>query len=331
MRTGPEHGPWRHRPPQFTAPPATGVRLDWHAVPAAVRARVEHDILGSPVVGARTQAGGFSPGVAARLTLADGTRAFVKAVSADANPHSPELHRREARNTAALPPGVPAPHLLGSYDDGTWVVLVLEDVEGVQPRIPWRRDELDRVLAALAGLSAALTPAPYDAPRTEEADAQTFRGWRQRLESGEWDGLDPWAAANLPRLIELSSRWAEFAHGDTLCHADLRADNILLTPDGGAVFVDWPHAVRAVAWFELLVMLPSVAAQGGGDPEEIFAAHPSAAGADPDGVTCVLAALAGYFVHHSLLPAPPGLPTLRPFQGVQGAVAVAWLRRRLGE
>ncbi|CAM5571186.1 hypothetical protein GCM10010329_72640 [Streptomyces spiroverticillatus] len=317
--------------PQLTAPPATGVRLEWDALPPHVRTAVERDILGAPVVEARTQQGGFSPGVAARLTCSDGSRAFVKAVSSETNPHSPKLHRREARNTAALPPGVPAPRLLGSYDDGTWVVLVLEDVEGVQPRIPWRRDELDRVLAALADLSAGLTPAPYEAPRTEEADAHTFRGWQQRLESGERDGLDPWVSANLPHLVELSARWAEFAHGDTLCHADLRADNILLTPDGGAVFVDWPHTVRAVAWFELLVMLPSVASQGGGDPEELFAAHPSAVGADPDGVTCVLAALAGYFVHHSLLPAPPGLPTLRPFQAAQGAVAVAWLRRRLGE
>ncbi|MCX5202326.1 aminoglycoside phosphotransferase family protein [Streptomyces sp. NBC_00237] len=316
---------------QLSAPPARGVRLAWHALPDAVRAHVEADILGSQVVGATTQPGGFSPGVAARLTCADGTRAFVKAVSADANPHSPKLHRREARNTAALPPGVPAPRLLGTYDDGHWVVLVLEDVDGVQPRVPWRRDELDRVLAALADLSAALTPAPYDAPRTEDADAKTFRGWQQRLESGETEGLDPWVAANLTRLVELAAPWAEFAHGDTLCHGDLRADNILLTADGGAVFVDWPHAVRAVAWFELLVMLPSVAAQGGGDPEELFAAHPSAADADPAGVTCVLAALAGYFVHHSLLPAPPGLPTVRPFQAAQGAAAVAWLRRRLGE
>jgi aminoglycoside phosphotransferase len=317
--------------PQLTAPPATGVRLEWQALPDAVRASVEADILGSRVVEATPQPGGFSPGVAARLKCADGTRAFVKAVSADANPHTPELHRREARNTAALPPGVPAPRLLGTYDDGHWVVLVLEDVEGVQPRVPWQRDELDRVLAALADLSAGLTPAPYDAPRTEDADARTFRGWRQRLESGETDGLDPWVAANLTRLVELAEPWAGFVHGDTLCHGDLRADNILLTADGGAVFVDWPHAVRAVAWFELLVMLPSVAAQGGGDPEELFAAHPSTADADPAGVTCVLAALTGYFVHHSLLPAPPGLPTLRPFQAAQGAVAVAWLRRRLGE
>ncbi|MFI5804081.1 phosphotransferase family protein [Streptomyces sp. NPDC051561] len=315
---------------QVTAPPAAGVRYEWQALPAQVRARVG-ELLGSPVVEAVTQRGGFSPGVAARVRCADGRRAFVKAVSAALNPHSPSLHRAEARNTAALPPGVPAPRLLGSYDDGDWVALVLDDIEGTQPRIPWRREELDRVLDALTRLSATLTPAPYDAPRTEDVDARMFQGWQRRLDSGAVAGLDPWVAGQLPRLAELASRWDEFAHGETLVHGDLRADNILLTADGGAVFVDWPHAVRGAPWFDLLLMLPSVAAQGGPDPQELFTAHPLGRAADPEGVTVVLAALAGYFVHQSLKPAPPGLPTLRPFQAAQGAAAVAWLRRRLGE
>jgi hypothetical protein len=43
----------------------------------------------------------------------------------------------------------------------------------------------------------------------------------------------------------------------------------------------------------------------------------------------VLAALAGFFVHRSTLPPPPGLPTLREFQRAQGAESLAWLRRRL--
>jgi hypothetical protein len=61
-------------------PPASNVRIPWSDLPARVRAEVERR-LGSPVVAARTQTGGFSPGVAARLELADGGRAFVKAVS----------------------------------------------------------------------------------------------------------------------------------------------------------------------------------------------------------------------------------------------------------
>ncbi|MCZ0978818.1 hypothetical protein O1L60_05000 [Streptomyces diastatochromogenes] len=52
-------------------PAAAGVRMDWWAVPSTVRSRVEAS-LGSPWPDAVTQVGGFSPGVAARVRLADG-------------------------------------------------------------------------------------------------------------------------------------------------------------------------------------------------------------------------------------------------------------------
>jgi hypothetical protein len=39
---------------------------------------------------------------------------------------------------------------------------------------------------------------------------------------------------------------------------------------------------------------------------------------------------AGFFTAMSLLPAVPGVPTLRQFQADQGAVARAWLGRLAG-
>jgi hypothetical protein len=59
--------------------------------------------------------------------------------------------------------------------------------------------------------------------------------------------------------------------------------------------------------------------------------HPVAADADPEAVTTVLTAVAGYFVHRGSLPPPPGLPTVRAFQTAQGRHAVDWLRVRLGD
>ncbi|MEU9478440.1 phosphotransferase [Streptomyces sp. NPDC048191] len=315
----------------LTAPPATGVRAPWEDLPPVVRDAVG-EVLGAPVVTAVTQNGGFSPGVAARVRTAAGGTGFVKAVSAEANPHSPGLHRREARNAAALPAAVPAPRLLGTYDDGTWVALVFEEVAGRQPQVPWRPDELRRVLDAVAVLGRAGTPCPIDAPPVAEGLADDFTGWRGLLdgEAGDVrDRLGAWTAGHLADLAALEARWAEGASGDTLAHADLRADNVLLTADGGVVFVDWPHALRAAPWFDLLIMLPCVRAQGGPDPEEVFTAHPLGRDADPDAVTAALAALTGYFLRSSLNPAPPGLPTLRPFQRAQGDVALEWLRKRL--
>ncbi|HEX9988284.1 MAG TPA: hypothetical protein VGE45_07390 [Chloroflexia bacterium] len=76
-------------------PPAEGVRLDWPAIPRQVRLAVEQR-LGSAVATAVSQPTGFSPGVASRLRLADGSRVFVKAVGPVPNPGTPSMHRREA-------------------------------------------------------------------------------------------------------------------------------------------------------------------------------------------------------------------------------------------
>ena len=159
-------------------PPASGRRMQWDEMPAPVRSAIE-DRLGSRVVSARSQAGGFSPGVAARLRLADGARVFVKAVCGSSNPDSPAIHRREARVAAALPAGVPAPALRWSWDDGEWVVLAFDDVDGRPPDLPWRANELERVLDALAELATALTPSPIPLEPASKSLARLFGRWRR--------------------------------------------------------------------------------------------------------------------------------------------------------
>ncbi|QPP06480.1 phosphotransferase [Streptomyces bathyalis] len=314
-------------------PAAEGVRLPWGAMPASVRLEIEA-VLGGPVEQAVTQPGGFSPGVAARVRLADGRRAFVKAVGHAQNPDSPGMHRAEARIAAALPATVPAPRLLGSFDDGSWVALIYEDVEGRMPAQSWRQDELTRVLGALAELAEAVTPSPVTVPTVAEANADDFQGWRKLVrarDEGEDDltGLDPWLIEHLDALAAREADWPRAAEGTTLAHSDLRADNVLLTGGGGGALRRLAGGCLAVRWFDLLLMLPSVAMQSGGDPEQIFTAHPVARDADAEAVTTVLAALTGYFVQQSRLPAPPGLPTLRRVQRAHGEVATSWLRCRL--
>lgn len=308
-------------------PPAEGARLPWESLPPGVRGAIERE-LGSPVVVAVTQPGGFSPGVAARLELEDGRRVFAKAVGPDPNPDSPEFHRREALVAAALPPEAPAPRLLLAHDEEGWVALVFELVDGREPELPWREDELERVLEALTDLAEALTPPPLEAPPAAEALDELLHGWRI-LSSGDATGIDPWAAERLEELAALETRWAEAAAGPTLLHCDVRADNIVLTPDR-VVFVDWPHVCVGAAWVDLLLFLPSVAMQGGPPPWEVFEAHPLGRAAPSERVLPVVAALAGFFVQRSALPPPPGLPTLREFQRAQGVETLAWLRRSLG-
>jgi aminoglycoside phosphotransferase (APT) family kinase protein len=301
-------------------PAATGRRLAWADAPAWLRGEVE-ERLGGPVVEAVTQPSGFSPGLAVRLRLADGRRAFVKAVGPDPNPESAGIHRSEARTMAALPRSAPAPRLLWSLDRHGWVALAFEAVDGVHPALPWRPGELRRVLAMVADLAATLTPAPPGLPPVAERLHDTFTGWRGLAAASaagdDLAGLDPWAVRHLRRLAGLEAGWPAATEGLTLLHLDLRADNLLLTPTR-VVAVDWPYASVGAAWVDLVLLLPSVTMQGGPDPEPTFAAHPVAAGADPAAVTATLAAVAGFLLAGARLPPPPGLPTLRAFQLGQG-------------
>jgi aminoglycoside phosphotransferase (APT) family kinase protein len=294
----------------------------------AVRAGIEA-ICGSPVTQARTQPGGFSPGVAARLECADGTRRFVKAVSAEANPHSPSMHRREAEVLRGLDPQIaagdlPVPRLHGVFESGPWIALVLDDVDGRQPAVPWDRAELARVLAAIDKLAEVLTPAPMSAGNLAEQLRDDLTGWRTLAAEPDSGRLDSWSAEHLYQLAELEESWPELLAGDTLLHTDLRADNVLLTGDQ-VIFVDWPGACTGAAFVDVAFMAPSVTMQGGPTPDEVVAMTNTGRAASRDAVRAAACAMAGYFTERSLRPPPPGLPTVRAFQAAQGEIARRWL------
>lgn len=303
--------------------------MHWDDVPPAILAAIE-ELLGSVVVEAVTQPAGFSPGLAARLLLRDGSRAFVKAVSESANPDSPAIHRREARIVAALPASAPVPRFLWSLDEGGWVVLAFEDVGARHPAEPWTASDLDLVIATLKDMSRELTPSPIAVDQTAEgAFEQGLNGWRQMLENRE-TRLDDWALQNFERLADLETQAPDAVAGDTLLHFDLRADNLLIAGEQRVYVVDWPWARTGAAFVDWLAMAPSVAMQGGPSAEE-FLKRFDVADVPPASIDAALCSLAGFLVRHSLQPPPAGLPTLRAFQAAQGEVALAWLRERLGD
>jgi aminoglycoside phosphotransferase (APT) family kinase protein len=293
-----------------------------------VRAAIE-GVCGASVVEAQTQPGGFSPGVAARVRCADGRRLFVKAASAEVNPDTPRLHRQEARVLADLDSligegDLPVPRLWGTVELGPWFALVLDDVAGHQPELPWQDRELDSVLAALDQLAATLTPAPVKVPAIDQYLEADFTGWRTLARTPGDDRIDPWSRTRLADLAALEATWAARTTGTTLLHLDIRADNLLVT-SGGVMVVDWPHACCGAAFADLVFFAPSVAMQGGPDPAALLARSRTGREASRDAVTALVCALAGYFTERSLRPAPPGLPTVRSFQAAQGEVTRAWL------
>lgn len=309
-------------------------RLPYADLPPVVRAGIEA-ALGAPVVSATTRTGGFSPGTAAVVTCADGSRAFVKAVGTPLNPQSPLLHRREAEVAAALPASLPTPRLRwsGEFPDGddVWVALVFDVVDGEPPAQPWTPATAAVVVGALAELAESATPCPVSGLLTvAERVADNLAEWSGLAVDPPAD-LDPWERRHLSWLAAVPERLAASGGlaGDTLVHLDIRADNLLVTPDGGVVVVDWPWAARGAAWVDTVLFALDAAVHGDVDPELLVAGAPLVAKADPAAVTDLVLGLAGMWAAAMRRPDPPGLPTVRAFQRRFHDAASAWGRRRM--
>lgn len=316
----------------MTAPAAVGgQRPQWEHLPQHVRQAIA-TLLGAEVLSAVSQPGGFTPGFASRIELADGRRAFVKAGHASQNEQVPKAYAREARIVSQLPSEVACARLLAQAvaEDG-WQLVAFEDVEGRNPALPWTHDDLGRVLEAMTVLADSLSPSPIEGQQISDTMADEFSLWSQALEIttlAQLEQVSPWCAAHLEQLCDLEPHWREAARGQSLQHFDLRADNIILAKDR-VVFVDWTHAGLGAAWVDLLGMLPSVLMHGGHDAEQIVTSHPLTRSVEPGAITAVLSALTSYFVIGSFRPAPEGLPTVRAFQRAQGVAAAEWLARRM--
>lgn len=302
-------------------------RAEWDDIPSSVRRGIE-EVLGATAVSAQNQIGGFSPGLAARVRCADGSRAFVKAVGASLNPHSPDLYRREAEVTAALPAQVPAPALRGVFDDGDWVALIFEELPGRPPAEPWREDDLHRVVDATKRLAAALTPGPHIAvPSFADRLRTSFTAYSRFAIEPPTD-LSDWERTHLDELAALSEAVFDNVDGDTLVHLDIRGDNVLLGENGAVWFVDWPWATRGPAWTDFVLLLVD-AARSGHDPEPLLAASPYADGVDPELISGFIAGVAGMMSEDVRRPPPQGLPGLRDFQRTALKAALSWLRARI--
>ena len=150
-----------------------------------------------------------------------------------------------------------------SHDEGEggWIVLVFEDVEGRNPAVPWRSSELDQILDTLASLSELLTPSPLPPGLVGVvSDWEVICGWHWRKLAEERPAsIDAWSARHLDTLAGLEAEAPAAATGNTLLHLELRADNLLLTPEDRVLVVDWPHARVGASWVDAVFFAPSVA------------------------------------------------------------------------
>lgn len=298
----------------------TARRLDWRFLPPHIRSLVEQRI-GSAVVATTSQDSGFTPGFASVLECADGTRHFVKAAAAKAQPLFAQSYRDEARKLAMLPDTIAAPRLLWSFDDD-WVVLETEYVEGRPPARPWQDDTLDTCLGLLATLASTLPPPGLDLATA----AEEFAGW-----PGMWEEVAR-QRPNLSHLQEAADLAAGFGPavaGKTLVHTDVRADNLLIDTAGKPWLCDWNWPVRGAPWVDSIFLLVEPAGDGI-DAEAVIARHQLLREVEPEAIDTVLALLAGYFLKSAADRVPPTSPHLRSHQAWCAHAVWHWLAARRG-
>ena len=307
--------------------PQWSPRPGWSEAPVAVQEWAE-SVLGAPVATARDVTGGFSSGIASRLTGTNGSCLFIKAVHADLNPFSPRMLRRELRigpGLAATPAA--APRLRAGFEVDGWVAAAFDEIEGINPAWPWRDADAAAVLDALAVLHTDLTPAPsLDVPPAAHSLRDDIAAWI-RLEAASPEALanlDPWVLARRDQLAERAT--GIDLSGDTVLNLDVRADNIVIGEDSKVWFVDWPWACTGPPAADLVVLLVNFAVTGLDPQLWLERSHV----ADDELVTDFLCLLVGMWSAASISPAPPGTQGIREFQRAHLNAATAWLRRRLG-
>jgi hypothetical protein len=254
-------------------------------------------ILGSAATAwTRVTSGGWSVNEHWIVELEDGRRAFLKH-SAPMEPCPTWLRDEYAAYAAFESPVVPA--LLG-WEDGARPMLVLEDLSpGAHWPPPWRPGDVDAVLATLREVAAT----PVLAPLPRIAD-DSIGGW-------------PAVARDPEPFLGLVDAWeATPIDGEALLHGDVRSDNLCLR-DGRAIVFDWSHARVGNPGFDVAFWLPSLALEGGPQP-------------DAFGVDEFAVYVAGFFAAFAGLPPPEGAPQVRGFQLAQLEVALSWARRVLG-
>jgi hypothetical protein len=285
------------------------------AANAAVAAKVQAVMGSAPVRWVSLANRGYSHAGRWRAGLADGRTVFVKA--AVDNLTAAWLRAEKRVFTTLRAPFLP--QFLGSGDDDSLPVLVLEDLSAAYWPPPWTTTAIDAVRGLLHAVAA--TPPPPGLGRLSDARAK-LEGWgtveadpEPLLQLGLCSSQ--WLARCLPTLRAAAD--AAPLDGDALVHFDVRSDNLCIHGEQ-PVLLDWNGAAIGNPLFDLVSWLPSLQAEGGPAPEEL----------NDQGTDELVALVAGYFAARAGLPVIPHAPRVRSVQLLQLRVALPWAARTLG-
>jgi phosphotransferase family enzyme len=238
--------------------------------------------------------GGYTRAARRRVHFDDGGTAFAKCAT-DAQT-AEWLYAEIGLYRSLKAPFLPSVMVADTTDPP---LLILEDLSHADWPPPWTTDRVDRVLAALEDVHVRSIEVP------EYGKVVGDSGWHevaadpaQLLAMGLVS--ESWLRRCLPAL--LSAQDSVETQGRSLCHFDLRSDNMCLRGPQ-AILIDWNNACRGNGALDTAYWLPSLYLEGGPSPAQIL----------PRGA-CYGALVAGYFasrIGRFELPHGPGVRVLQ--------------------
>ena len=271
------------------------------------------EVLGGSPSDFESAIGGYTASARWRFRIGP-DRLFVKCAT---TPTTADMVHRELRAYDVL--NLPMmPRLIGASHDPLAPFLVIEDLsDGAWPP-PWTPASIEAVTETLVQLHQ--TPPPPGLPHHGDVHGARANGWESVAADPEpFLGLGVMTRSELDRCLpDLATLAAECAfEGHSICHWDLRSDNMCLT-DRGVVLIDWAEACVGAPRPDLGAWLPSLHLEGGPAPEALLPDAPE-----------IAAWVAGYFAARAGLPIIPDAPRVRTVQKAQLGTALPWTLRML--
>lgn len=258
----------------------------------------------------RAISGGYTP--AARWLVDMGRYSvFVKAATTN-------LTAQMLRSEMRVYERITAPFMplyYGGDDNGEFPVIVIENLGDARWPPPWSDELVEAVVDTLELVHAMSAPDGLAPPAAAAA------GWASIAEDpGPFLALGLESSAWLEQCLGdlLAAEASCSTAGEALTHFDVRSDNLCRGPSG-VKLIDWAEARAGNPVLDTGFWLPSLAYEGGPQPERILPDAPH-----------VAAWVAGYFASRAGLPDIADAPRVRWIQRAQLSTALAWAVRALG-
>ncbi|BBM86374.1 phosphotransferase [Candidatus Uabimicrobium amorphum] len=209
------------------------------------------------------------------------------------------------------------PKLVGYDESEVDPILIIEDLSHCHWPPMWNQNYIELVLEQVEKM--------HNTQVDMESFLQVHGEWNSSWKEVEKNPRpflsigfadEKWLTKNLPLLIE--NEMSCSPEGNSFIHLDLRSDNICFT-ENKCLIIDWNHSCLGNAKLDLGFWLPSLAYEGGPNPEEILPDAPE-----------IAAWISGFFAANAGLPMIKDAPHVRTVQKKQLRTSLAWAIRALG-